>query len=146
MPKTLISCVAVGVALAVAGCGSSTDSADSTTGTGQTVTMANGTVTTFSPEEAKEYASDRLSLDAYGANADIADYCGALINGSVPRDVGRLSTAVDTMIDFHRDASNDESLGMLRDAAARLRECSDLAGDRIGLDAADRLTAAADTP
>lgn len=144
MTKILIFCVDAAFALMVAGCGSSTGSTSSTTGTGRTVTLANGTVTTFSAEEAKDYDSDLLRLDAYGANLDIADYCGALVNASFERDVARLSTAVDVMIDFHRDAGNDESLGMLRDAAARLRACSDLAGDRAGLDAANRLTAATD--
>ena len=146
MSKTLISSTALIAALVVGGCGSSNDSTGQTTATGRTVTMANGTVTTLSPEEAKEADAVDLRIDAYGANVVVADYCGALINGSGSRDVARLSKAVDTLIDFHRDADNAESLRLLRDAAASLRDCSDLAGDRVGLDAADRLTAVADQP
>lgn len=133
MTKQPLSCLIVAAALALAGCGSSSSADDAGSAT------AGSTTATIS-------AAEQLSLDAYGANVVVADYCGALVNGSGSRDVRGLSHAVDQMIDFHRDAGDDESLKLIRDAAAMLRDCSDMAGDRVGLDAADRLTAAADTP
>lgn len=132
MPKKLTSCVAVVIVLAAAGCGGSSSTDDNGSTAGGTRTTA--TLST----------SERTSLDAYRANVTVSDFCGAIVNDSGPRDVRALSHAVDDLIDFHRDADNDESRGLLRDAAAMLRDCSDFTGDTAGTDAADRLTEAVD--
>lgn len=129
MTKQPLSCFLIVAILSLAGCGDGSSPDGATAGSSTTVAIS---------------AADQLRIDAYGANVVVSDFCGAVVNDSNPRDVRALSHAVDTLIDFHRSANNDESRGLLRDAAAMLRDCSDFARDRVGLDAADRLTAAVD--